>query len=75
MEKRAKGAGVFNAKTGRRSGAAVPGSTGRTSATWGFLPTAVGNPANLGWRVEVGAPGGSRIDATPNSGFVKRRLR
>jgi hypothetical protein len=75
VEKRASGAGVFNAKTGRKTGPAVWRNTRRVSANWTFLPNAIGNPASYGWRVEVVAPSGARIDSAPDSGYLKHRLR
>jgi hypothetical protein len=75
VEKRASGAGVFNAKTGRKAGGAIWSSTRKVSATWTFLPSAIGNPGSYGWRVEVVAPGGRKIDATPDSGYRTHSLR
>jgi len=74
VEKTAKGAGVFKVKSGRKSGAATWRNTRKRSANWTFLPSAIGNPHSFGWRVEI-ASGGSRIDATPNSGYIERRIR
>jgi hypothetical protein len=74
VEKRASGAGVFNAKTGRKVSEAVWRNTRRVSATWTFLPSAIGSPERYGWRIEVKAKGGSRIDSTPNSGYLEHRV-
>lgn len=75
VEKRASGAGVFDAKTGRKAGGAIWRNTRRVSATWTFLPGAIGNPGSYGWRVEVVAPGGRTIDATPDGGYRTHSLR
>jgi hypothetical protein len=72
VEKQGARAGVFSAKTGRRTGPAALRSSHRTSLSWTFLPSAIGNPKSFGWRVEV-VRGGARIDAAPNSGYVTRR--
>ena len=74
VEKRAARAGVFDATTGRMTGPASLGSSRSTSLTWTFLPTAIGNPASFGWRVEV-VQRGTMIDATPNSGYRERAVR
>src|SRR5829696_2144806 len=74
VEKRATGAGVFNVKTGRKSGPATWRNYNAKSANWTFLPSAIGNPSSYGWRVEV-VQAGSKVDATPNAGYLKRSLR
>ena len=66
--------GVFDARTGKRTGPAALRSSSRTSLSWTFLPRAIGSPRSFGWRVEV-VQGGSRIDATPDGGFRRRVLR
>jgi hypothetical protein len=75
VEKRASGAGVFDARTGKKTGGAVWRNTRRVSANWTFMPSAIGDPSSYGWRMEVAAPGGKRIDSAPNSGYVTHRLR
>jgi hypothetical protein len=74
VEKRSSGTGVFNAKTGRKTGPAALSGSGRTALSWTFLPSAIANPRSFGWRVEVQEPG-KKIDATPNSGYITRTLR
>jgi hypothetical protein len=73
VEKRGSRTGVFNAKTGRKSGPAELGSGGSTGLHWTFLPSAIGNPHSFGWRVEV-MQGATKVDATPNSGYRTRDL-
>ena len=75
VEKRAEGAGVFDAATGEMTGTAVWSNTRRASATWTFRPRAIGSPERYGWRVEVAAKAGARIDSVPNSGYLEHRLR
>jgi hypothetical protein len=75
VEKRASGAGVFDAKTGKKTGGAVWRNTRSVSANWTFLPSAIGSPGSYGWRVELVDPGGSTIDAAPDSGYLMHRLR
>lgn len=74
VEKRASGAGVFNANTGRKAGAAVWRNTRRVSANWTFLPSAIGSPASFGWRVEV-MERGEKVDSVPDKGYLTHRLR
>jgi hypothetical protein len=66
--------GVFNAKTGRKTGPAEGGSGGAFGLHWTFLPSAIGNPSSFGWRVEI-VQAGRKIDATPSSGYRTRSLR
>jgi hypothetical protein len=73
VEKRASGAGVFDAKTGRKTGPAVWRNTRKVSANWTFLPSAIGNPASYGWRVEV-VHDGAKIDSAPDKGYLIHRL-
>jgi hypothetical protein len=70
VEKRGSRTGVFNAKTDRKVGAAELSSSSRTTLSWTIARKAIGNPSSYLWRVEVVAKG-SRIDATPNSGYLK----
>jgi hypothetical protein len=74
VETRGARTGVFDAKTGKRTGGAALGSSGSTAVRWSFLPNAIGNPASFGWRVEIVA-GAKKIDSTPNSGYRTRSLR
>jgi hypothetical protein len=74
VEVRGSRAGVFKAKTGRKTGPAALRGSGATSLSWTFLPSAIGNPRSFGWRVEI-ARDGRRIDATPDRGYRKRALR
>jgi len=74
VEKRGLRAGVFDAKTGRRVGAAVLGSSSSKSLTWTFSSRAIGSPQSYLWRVEIVPKGGSRVDATPNRGYLKHRV-
>jgi hypothetical protein len=74
VEKRASGAGVFDAKTGSKAGPAVWRNTRRMSANWTFLPSAIGNPASYGWRVEV-VERGEKVDSAPDKGYLTHRLR
>jgi hypothetical protein len=72
--KRGSRIGVFNAKTGRKTGPAEGGSGSAFGLHWSFWPSAIGNPSSFGWRVEV-VQGGRKLDATPNSGYRTRTLR
>ena len=74
VEKRRSGGAVWDAETGEKTGAAVWRNTRRVSANWTFLPSAIGNPASYGWRVEVVTKSGARIDSAPNSGYREHRL-
>jgi hypothetical protein len=69
VEKRGARTGVFNAKTGRKVGAAALRPY-PTSLSWTVKRRSIGNPGSYRWRVEVVAQGGSRIDATPNRGYL-----
>ena len=70
VEKRGARTGVFDAKTRRKVGAAALRSY-PTSLSWTFARRAIGNPASYRWRVEVVAKGGTRIDSTPNRGYLE----
>ena len=70
VEKRGSRTGVFDAKTRRKVGAAALRPY-PTSLTWTFARRAIGNPESYQWRVEVVAKDGSRIDATPNRGYLE----
>jgi hypothetical protein len=74
VEKRARRAGVFDAKTGRRVGAAVLGSSSSKSLTWTFSSRAIGSPQSYLWRVEIIAKDGSRVDMTPNRGYLRHSV-
>ena len=74
VEKRGRRTGVFNAKTGSRVGAAVLGSHSGKSLTWTFSSRAIGSPRSYLWRVEIVADGGSRIDMTPNRGYLRHSV-
>ena len=69
VERRGSKTGVFKVKTKRKVGAAAL-RTYPTSLSWTFARRSIGNPARYGWRVEVVAKGGARIDATPDSGYL-----
>ena len=70
MQRKGSRTGVFNARTGRKVGAAALRSY-PTSLSWTFSRRAIGNPRSYLWRVEVVAKGGSRIDAVPNRGYLE----
>ena len=70
VEKRGARTGVFNARTGRKVGAAALRSY-PTSLSWTFARRSIGNPGGYRWRVEVVAKDGSRIDAAPNRGYLE----
>jgi hypothetical protein len=72
--KRGSRMGVFNARTGRKTGPAEVGSGSALGLHWSFWPNAIGNPPSFGWRVEI-VQGGKSIDATPNGGYRTRSLR
>jgi hypothetical protein len=74
VEKRGRRAGVFDAKTGSRVGAAVIGSSSSKSLTWTFSSRAIGSPQSYLWRVEIVAKGGSRVDMTPNRGYLRHSV-
>jgi hypothetical protein len=74
VEKRGRRAGVFDAKTGRRVGAAVLGSSSSKSLTWTFSSRAIGSPQSYLWRVEIIAKDGSRVDMTPNRGYLRHSV-
>jgi hypothetical protein len=74
VEKRGRRAGVFDAKTGSRVGAAVLGSSSSKSLTWTFSSRAIGSPQSYLWRVEIIAKGGSKVDVTPNRGYLKHSV-
>jgi hypothetical protein len=74
VEKRGRRAGVFDAKTGSRVGAAVLGSSSSKSLTWTFSSRAIGSPQSYLWRVEIVANDGSRIDMTPNRGYLRHSV-
>ena len=74
VEKRSWRTGVFDAKTGRRVGAAVLGSSSGKSLTWTFSSRAIGSPQSYLWRVEIVAKGGSRVDMTPNRGYLRHSV-
>ena len=71
VEKRGTRTGVFNAKTGRKVGAAALRTSAPTSLSWSFSRRSIGDPATYLWRVEVVAKGGAKVDATPNHGYLK----
>ena len=71
VEKRGSRTGVFDAASRRKVGAAVLDSTRGRSLTWTFSRRSIRNPPSYLWRVEVVAKGGSRIDATPNRGYLE----
>jgi hypothetical protein len=74
VERKGSRTGVFDANTGKRTGAAALDTSGGTAVRWSFLPSAIGDPGSFGWRVEIVA-GAEKIDATPNSGYRARSLR
>jgi hypothetical protein len=74
VEKRGRRTGVFDAKTGSRVGAAVLGSHSSKSLTWTFSSRAIGSPQSYLWRVEIIAKDGSRIDRTPNRGYLRHSV-
>jgi hypothetical protein len=74
VEKRGRRTGVFDAKTGSRVGAAVLGSHRSKSLTWTFSSRAIGSPQSCLWRVEIVAKGGSRVDMTPNRGYLRHSV-
>jgi hypothetical protein len=74
VEKRGWRTGVFDAETGRRVGAAVLGSHSSKSLTWTFSSRAIGSPQSYLWRVEIVAKDGSRIDVTPNRGYLRHSV-
>jgi hypothetical protein len=74
VEKRGRRSGVFDAKTGSRVGAAVLGSHSSKSLTWTFSSRAIGSPQSYLWRVEIVAKDGSRIDMTPNRGYLRHSV-
>ena len=74
VEKRGRRAGVFDAKTGSRVGATVLGSSSSKSLTWTFSSRAIGSPPSYLWRVEIIGKGGSRVDMTPNRGYLRHSV-
>ena len=74
VERKGSQTGVFDAKTGKKTGGAALGGSGSTTVRWTFLPNAIGSPGSFGWRVEI-VEGARKIDATPNSGYRTRSLR
>jgi hypothetical protein len=74
VEKRGRRAGVFDAKTGNRVGAAVLGSSSSKTLTWTFSSRAIGSPQSYQWRVEIIAKGGAKLDMTPNRGYLRHSV-
>jgi hypothetical protein len=70
VERRGSRTGVFKVKSKRKVGPAAL-RTYPTSLSWTFSRRSIGDPASYGWRAEIVAKGGARVDATPDRGYLE----